>query len=434
MNLIRYRNHREHNKTSLLIGLCILFYIFIVFRCAERDRSNIFDPSSGIDSLDISLYITSADSVITIRWNAPNRVHFIGYNLYRKTLNDNEFQLIASPLFNQLKYVDKNISSDITYQYYIRVVGEDNESPPSKILRITPGPLSFFVLDRWAFALYQLTYDVQHILSTRYTTWSPENIALDSSEDLIMITYPQLRYYDIFSRNLKTIILSGSEFNRPFDCIYDTEQKKFWITDSSGFLYSINPITGISQLIDQNLIRPTQIIQTNQGIFIIDVKAAQIIRYNNAGQRQDVIDYMGESRLLQPIYINYAGKNAELYIIDKVNTEDCILYRYSLLSDSVKVIYQNKYMNCIQIDQNNNSVWISINESENSVLMQLSLDGIRLNEIDGFSGISDFKFISETNTIVVADPVDNLVKHLRPNSSVIGVFDKAVYPAKVYVE
>ena len=139
---------------------------------------------------------------------------------------------------------------------------------------------------------------------------------------------------------------------------------------------------------------------------------------------------------MKVVYYNQfiAGKNAELYIIDKVNTEDCILYRYSLLSDSVKVIYQNKYMNCIQIDQNNNSVWISINESENSVLMQLSLDGIRLNEIAGFSGISDFKFISETNTIVVADPVDNLVKHLRPNSSVIGVFDKAVYPAKVYVE
>ncbi len=434
MNLIRYRKYREYNKTYLLLGLCILFNIFTVFKCTERDRNNIFDPSSGIDSLDINLYVISADSVITIRWTLPNKVHFIGYNLYRKSVNDDEFQLIASPLSTQLEYVDENVRSDIAYHYYIRVVGEDSESPPSKVLKVTPGPVSFYVLDRLGFALYQLTYDVQHILSTRYTTWSPENIALDSSKDLIMITYPQLRYLEIFSKNLRSIILSGSEFNRPFDCIYNTEEKKFWITDSSGFLYSIDPTTGISQLIDQNLIRPTQMIQTNQGIFLIDIKAAQIIRYNKSGLRQDVIEYMGESRLTQPIYINYAANNAELYIIDKVNTENRILYRYSLLSDSVEVVYQNKYMNGIQIDQNNYSVWISISEPENSVLMQLSSDGIRLNEITGFKGISDFKFISKTNTIVVTDPVTNMVKHLRSNSSVIGVFKEAFYPSKVYVE
>ena len=91
-------------------------------------------------------------------------------------------------------------------------------------------------------------------------------------------------------------------------------------------------------------------------------------------------------------------------------------------------------MNGIQVNTNDNSVWISINEPENSVLMQLSSEGIRLNEIAGFSGISDFKYISETNTIIVADPVDYLVKHIRPNGSVIGVFNKASYPSKVYVE
>ncbi len=434
MNLIKYRNYRENDKTLLLIGLCFLFSLFILFQCTDRDRNNIFDPSSGIDSLDIRLYITSADSIVTIKWYSPAKIQYIGYNLYRKAENEDDYNLIASFTPDQSEYIDEDVSNDISYKYYLRIVGEDNESPPTKILKVTPGPLSFFVLDYWGYALYKLTYDVQHILSTRYTTWRPENLAFDPSGDLVMITYPQLHYYDIISLYSNSTVLSGTEFNRPYDCIFIPEQYKFWFTDSSGSLYSIDPISETPQIIDQNLIQPTQILQTIHGIFVIDVKAARIIRYNNSGQRQDIIESMGENHLIRPIYINYASNNAELYIIDRVSNEDRILYRYSFLSDSAEIIYQNKYINVVQIDQNDNFVWISINDPENSVLMQLSWEGTRLNEITGFSGISDFKFINETNTIIVADPVESLVKHLRPNSSVIGVFDEAAYPSKVYVE
>ena len=434
MNLIKYRKYRENDKTVLLIGFSILIILFCLFQCADRDRNNIFDPSSGIDSLDISLYITSSDSVITIHWYAPRKVDYKGFDLYRKTVNQDSFQQIASFSADKLEYTDRNIINDITYQYYIKVVGEDNESPPTKVLQVTPGPLKFYILDYWGFAIYKLTYDVQHILSTRYTSWMPENLALDPAGNWAMITYPQLHYYDVYSRRSGSTELSGTEFNRPFGCIYNPKQNKFWFTDSSGYLYSLDPLTASAELIDQNLVQPTQIIYTEHGIFVMDIKTAQIIRFTTSGQRQETIENMGDTHLIRPIYINYASNNAELYIIDRVSDDNRILYRYSFLSDSVDIVNQHKYLNGIQVNTNDNSVWISINEPENSVLMQLSSEGIRLNEIAGFSGISDFKYISETNTIIVADPVDYLVKHIRPNGSVIGVFNKASYPSKVYVE
>ena len=436
MNLIKYRKYRELDKAIKikLTGFCFLFIIFILFHCSDRDRSNIFDPSSGIDTLSLNIYVTSADTAITIKWSAPYNVQSIGYNLYRKAEYEEDFRLIASPASNQSEYVDQDISFDVLYQYYLTVQGEDNESPPSQVLKVTPGPVSFIVLDRWDLAIYRLTYDLRHILRTKYTTWRPENLAFDPLNNLVLVTYPQLSYLEIYSQMSGVTELTSSDFTRPFDCIFNTTQNKFWLTDSSGYLYSIDPQTGSSQLIDQNLKQPTQIIQSDQEIYVLENDAAQIISYNTMGERLSVIQQMGDTLLHQPFYINYAKNSQHLYIIDKVSDENRILYRYSSLTDSAEIFYQNKYINGVQIDLDDNSVWISINNPENSVLMQLSPDGIRLNEVTGFSGIADFKINIESNTIIVADHVERVVKHVRPNSSVIGVFQDVIYPSKVYSE
>jgi len=250
-----------------------------------------------------------------------------------------------------------------------------------------------------------------------------------------MTTYPQLHYYDIYSRNSASVVFSGTDFNRPFDCIYDAKQHLFWFTDSSGYLYSLDPTNETVKTVDQNLIKPTQIIYSDDGIFVLDILSANVIRYNFSGQRQEVIKHMNsELYLIRPIFIHYASNNAELYIIDRVSSDNRVLYRYSLSSDSAQIIYQQKYLSGVQVNPNDNSIWISINEPEKAVLMQLSSDGIRQNEVAGFSEISDFKFIVETNTLIAADPIEYLVKHIQSNGLVIGMFDRASYPSKVYVE
>ena len=434
MNLIKYRNYRKTDKAIIIRLLIFLFITATLFHCSDRNRSNIFDPSSGIDTLDIKLYVSSADTVITVRWSAPYKVQFIGYNLYRKANNEEDFHLIASPKLNQLEFVDQNVSFDVSYQYYITVQGEESESPPSQLLSVTPGPVTFIVLDPWGYVIYRLTYDLQHILQTRYTTWRAENLAFDPLDNLILVTYPQLSYIEIYNRSSGSTESSSSDFSRPFDCIYNNTEKNFWFTDSSGFVYSIAPITGASQLIDQNLKRPTQMAQSDQAIYVLESDAAQIVTYNLTGERLGIIRDMGDSLLHNPLYIKYANNSQHLYIIDKVSNENRILYRYSTLTESAEIFFQNNYINKVQIDPSDNSIWVSVNELENSVLMQLSPDGIRLNEVTGFSGIADFKINTESNTIVVADYVERVVKHIRPNSSVIGVFQDAFYPSKVYVE
>lgn len=434
MNLIKYRNYIKADKSHIIKLVGLLIIVTILFYCSDRDRSNIFDPSSGIDTLDMRLYVTSADTVTTINWSAPYKVHFLGFNLYRKTDDEDSFQLIASHLSDQLQYVDRDINFDVTYQYYFTVLGEDNESPPSQILEVTPGPVTFIVLDLWGFAIYRLTYDLQHILQTRYTTWRAENIAFDSVNDLVLVTYPQLSYLEIYNRFSGSTELTSYDISRPFDCLYNNIENKFWLSDSSGSIYSLDPFTGALRLIDQNLKRPTQIIQSPQEVYVLEKDAAQIVSYSSTGERLGIIRNMGDSLLHNPIYIKYAINSQDLYIIDRISDNKRILYRYSTIIDSAEIFYQDKYINSIEIDHRDNSIWISDNNPENAVLMQLSAEGIRLNEVVGFSGIADFKIIAESNTIIVADHVEHVAKHVRLNSTVIGVFQDVYYPSKVYIE
>ena len=434
MNSIKFRNFRGLNKTIGLVGIISLFIQIFLFQCADRNRTNIFDPSSGIDSLDIILYITTADSVITVRWTPPAIVQYTGYNLYRKTNNQGEFQLIAALPPGQTEFMDVNVSYDINYQYYIKIQGEESESPPSRILKVTPGPVAFYMLDRWNYSIYKLSYDLEQILFTRYTNWSPENLAFDSSEDLVLVTYPQLSYFEIFSRKTGLTELSSTKLAKPYDGIYNSEQSNFWITDSSGYLYSINPVTGTSKIIDQNLDQPTQIRQSKLGIFVMDTKGALINQYDYSGVLLNTVKKMGTTYLVQPISFSVKDNSANIYIIDRINDENRILYQYSILTDSVKIVCQKNFMNIVRTDPQDNSIWIAINNSNNDSLMQLSPDGIRLNEVTGFSGITDFILIRESNTIAVTDYVQHNVKHIRKDASVIGVFEEAIYPSKVYSE
>ena len=66
--------------------------------------------------------------------------------------------------------------------------------------------------------------------------------------------------------------------------------------------------------------------------------------------------------------------------------------------------------------------------------MQLSADGVRLKMLSGFAGIDDFRYNPQTSSLIVVDSGERIVKHIRSDESVIGVFEEAVYPSKVFTE
>jgi len=416
-------------KTAIISGLLI---IQIFCGCSERERTNIFDPSAGIDSLDLTLIITSADTVTTLKWFPPTSVDYTGFNLYRRAENESQFALVTSLSSNQKEYKDRALTFDVSYEYYLTIQGENSESPPSPKVKVTPGPLSFWILDRWGLNIFKTTYDLRHKRITKFAVWIPENLAFDTKNNLALVTYPQYRFAEIFDQYSGATTVTLPDFIYPFDCVYDPHREKFWLTDSSGYLYKINPIDGLSDLIDQSLQQPSQIIISNQTLYVIEIGRKQVIIYNSNGNRVGTLKNIGNIELQQPIYIQNDPLSEHIYIIDQTSTER-ILYRYAPLQNSLKVILKNEHLKTIKVNPRDNSIWLSIDNELNSSLMQLSNDEVRL-ELKGFSGISDFRINPSTGTLIVADYVEGFVKHIRTDSSTIGTFKEAIYPSKVYTE
>lgn len=418
------------NKRSAL-GLVLLFSFLI--SCSERDRTNIFDPKARIDTLDISIFITSADSIITVKWFPPTSIHFNGFHIYRKTKTQSNFSKIASLPANQYEYKDYDIAFDVTYSYYLTIQGESTESPPTAVLKVTPGPLSFWILDRFGFNIFKTTYDLQHKRLTKYALWIPENLTFDPRHNLVLVTYPQYRFAEIFDGQSGITKVNLDEFTHPYDCIFEPEQGKFWLTDSSGYLFRVNPIDGSHDIIDQSLHNPTQIIFHNQNIYVIERGRQQIVVYNPGGLKIRTIKNIAEFSLVNPLLIHSTALHDDLYIIDKTSTSN-VLYRYLPIQNSAQKIFENEYLKGVQFNPTDNSIWLSIDNELNSKLMQLSEAGDRLIELKGFSSIMDFKINPGQGTIIVSDYRGRIVSHIRQDAETIGIFKEAIYPSKVYSE
>ena len=414
---------------ALLLSLFVTF----IFSCAERDRTNIFDPLAGIDTLDMSLYVTRADELVNIEWYPPSKIDYYGFNIYRKTTQDEAYTQIASLEQNQSGFSDTDTGFDVTYLYYLTIQGKDDESPPTRNIVVTPGPLSFWILDRYGLNMYRTTYDLRHTRLTKYAVWIPEDLSVDPIHNRVLVTYPQYRFAEIFDETGGKTEINLSQFDHPFGCIFEPDYQKFWLTDSSGFVYTIDPVAGNIELIDPSLNKPTQVVTSESYIYLIDSGNEQIISYDKIGNRQSTIKNIGTITLKKPLFIEPVISSGDLFIIDQAE-DNRILYRFNRSENSLTEIYTDQHLKTVRFDAEKNSVWLSIDNELNSVIMQLSADGVRLKMLSGFAGIADFRYNPQTSSLIVVDSGERIVKHIRSDESVIGVFEEAVYPSKVFTE
>lgn len=420
-----------HHKSGLFFIL--IASALLTGACTERDRVNIFDPNAGIDTLDMSVYIISADSVTTLSWFPPRTLNFVGFNLYRKSAVDPSFTQIATLPAQQSEYSDHDTEFDVQYTYYLTIQGENSESPPTRPLQVTPGPASYWVLDRFGLNIYKLTYDLRHKLVTKYAVWIPENLALNTNNQLALVTYPQYRFAEIFKTNAGISIIGFTQFRHPYDCHYFPAQNRFWLTDSSGYLYRINSADGTVELLDQTLNQPTQITRNNHAVYVLDRGNKQIVAYGADGNKIQTIKNMGLYQLNNPLFIHSAPSLSQLFIIDQTNANR-VLYTYNPALNGAQKIYEADYLNTLQFDPENQTIWVSIDDPQNARLMQLSATGDRLSEIEGFGSIADFKMNPLTKTLVVVDYKNGIVKHVRSDMTIVGISREAIYPFRVYIQ
>lgn len=413
--------------------ICTLFLILVTqFSCTERDRDNIFDPDAEIDSVDLRLSVDSADSLITLSWAMPYSVEYSGFNVYRKIEGESNFRFLNKVNKNRRAYRDTVLNYDLEYQYYITILGIDGESPPSFRTKSVPGPVSFWILDHGLFIIANTTFDLRHNRLLMYGIWAPENMAFDNPNKRALVTYPLYHYLELFDTETGRIYANQTDIEYPYDCLYNQRQARFWVTDSSGGLYSVDPQTGASLLLSNFPQKPHQIrINSDNNIFLIDKGRNSILNYSFDGSLKGEISQVGDSTLTNPIWIEPAGQSDKIYIIDR-KADTRVLYSYNLSTDTIDWKFEDIYLNRIQQSPKTGETWVSINSPSGASLVQLSERGLRQKKLDGFYFIRDFIINPYNGAFVVADTGNDSVVHIREDGRIIGIYPRFIYPNRVY--
>lgn len=424
----------EKNMPYKLIFILTLTFLFSLNSCSERERSNLFDPNGDSNSPEINFRLTSGDSIITLKWTQPSFSDYSGFNLYRKLEGETNFSLLTFLSKNQDEYNDYIQNYDISYKYYLTIVGQDNESSPTKTVQIVPGPDTFWVLDRWGFYILHLTYDLGHILLQYYGAWMPENLSFDLINKRALATYPVYHYIEIFNIETGEITTGISSIRYPYDCAFEPQSKNFWVTDSSGFVYTVNSLSGAENEISASVKKPVQIkYSPKECFYILDAGLKKILVFDLQGELTGTIGQIGTYTLEDPEIIEVSSDGNELYIVDQSQSDE-ILYRYFPSGGAAEKLCTEENITAVRLNPADNSIWISAYNGSSSNILQLSYQGIRLNSLEGFSYISDFQINPDNGNLIIADSEKGVVTHIRSDSSIVGTFSKAVYPSKVYIQ
>jgi len=413
------------------------FAILVLFAvsCTDRPRDNIFDPASGIGNIDIGLRAIAEETSIRLVWNATGEVQYDSIIIYRKWPGSTQYNALTIVPSNQYAYRDNVSLTDRAYSYYLTLVGEDGESPPTEAVEATPGPGDIWLLDRWNFEALNLTYDLKTTRAIKYGVWSPENLVIVREERLALMTYPSYGFFELFNPELPYERLFGSSaLSDPYDCAFDPVFKYFWITDSSGSLHRLNTATNMLTTVPGNFGKPTTVrISSNDMVYILDRTEKAIYTYSRSGVYNGVLNLRGNHQLNNPKNFEINQKTGDLFLIDETAGGD-ILYIYNQQYDSLRVLEEQPLIHTLAVDEKRQSIWIIVRIDLNSVIMQLSPDGVRLKMLEEFEKPIDLAINPHNGNIIVIDAATATVTHIREDASVIGSYTNAAQPYKVLIE
>lgn len=410
--------------------LIVSLWLFNLFSCSVREHDNVFDPKSGIDSLNFELILTKADSLISFFWYPPGNVDYQGFHIYRRVLGQDKFSSRAVLNSKQTTFTDTVVSFDFKYFYYLTLIGQSGESPPTKILATIPGPGTIWVLDRWDEYIYKYSYDLQHHYLKHYAIWIPQDLAFNKKEHQALITYPLFHYAELIDAKSGQLINDINDLKYPYACAFHPLQKSFWISDSGGYLYRFQ--AGNLQnkrLIDDGLNKPVTVAIDADGlVYVLDAGLNQILLYNAGGSKVDAIT---DPWKITFVTVNH--KTNQVYFISK-KADSAKLYQYLTLSKEKKLILKEQNIDLIRQSSYDQTLWLVQNFENSARIVQLSVDGLRLKNLNGYKKIEDLAVNPYNGNLVVADRGAHQVVHLSLTGEIIGKLSNAPFPFRIIIQ
>ncbi|MBN2426335.1 MAG: hypothetical protein JXR46_03350 [Calditrichaceae bacterium] len=377
-----------------------------------------------------------SDSVIMISWIKPQDVDIKHINIYRRIGGEQNFTKIKTLPGNISLFSDSAVTYHIKHRYYVTFGGGQGESPPTRTISTIPGPLSIWILDYYDLYVLKYTYDLSFTPFQYYALWYQQSMALSFKSGIGLITYPIYHYFEIFSLKSGNFLTGNDRLEYPYDCLYSAARNTFLVSDSSSGIYEVSISTGQERLLTATAGKPTQLQYTNTAfVYALYPESRSIKKFTSAGLFTDEIKGYRDNHFAKPVYFHVDERNNTIYIIDRWQNADALL-RINPELQQCDTLIIHESIKKVLINTNTNDIWISVNTpgDEDACLLQLSYDGLRLNEINGFSYIADFVINPYNNALIVCDYYGYKVVQIRPDGSVISETKGKIVPYKVYVQ
>ncbi len=426
--------NKNHSVVIWYRLLTISVLACCIWSCAEREKQNPFDPNG---QLNLNLSVTSRGQKVELSWGQPNLEGYSGFRIHRRQEGiDSTFKIIEANLPPEYRqYIDDNAIYQKRYSYYLTVVGAGIESKPSNTVSIVPGPGNVWIVDKWGFQLVYSTYDVEHVISNYFTNWPPTDLAIATDLQKGLILYDNYGTIEGFDMTSMKSLIQITTITHPFKAIYDPEVTSFWVIDSTGYLYRIDPVTFQVQVIPSILDKPVQISISGIGghIDIVDQGLNKIIQFDHNGNYISEISTVQNQPLILPERYVESQDRKYFWLIDDTGAWDRI-YTRTNNSEAFQCIDSLKTAGDISCVADSALIWIvNLNNIDSSV-MQLSASGTRQIELMGYYNPYDLEINRYDGTLLVADSGNRRVVHYDQYHQVLGINFNLNFPIKVMVE
>jgi hypothetical protein len=189
--------------------------LVVVTGCAERERSNPFDPANqNTQGRPAGFMALARDGRVDCVWQPQTATGLVGYQLWRKTANETTYHAISAVLKPSVsRYSDLGLLNGLEHDYRLYYVFNTGPGAGPAEDVATPGPQVPWVADAADGALLEITADGRHVATSHNGFVRPVTVAVDTTTGHVWSSDPdaaEVRVLDAASGVSLTIPVSGT--------------------------------------------------------------------------------------------------------------------------------------------------------------------------------------------------------------------------------
>ncbi len=412
-------------KISIIAGLLV----FVLLSCAERDRLNPIDPQNPITGgRPQRLRIYSDLDVIVVQWDRLDLKGIQGYHIYRSSAVDSAFRPIALLPPDSSRFIDRGVTFDQIYRYFLTVLAGDFETPSSDTIGIVPGPTNIWATDVYNRRIIKISHDGSHEIRQIGVDGYPWAIAYDGEQRNIWYSdVLQNRIYRIHQQVAESIfdLRSGD----PIDLALDIRNNRIWIADQIlGRVYAFNRQgQKIGEKGDFKKPVSLDFVSSEGSCWVVDAKAKNLTKIS-AG-----LNPMGQiSNFVSPSCVAVNQLSGECWVADSSRVVRIDLKGRIRLS----IERPGSFLRYLAVDSELDHCWV-IDFSflaNQSRLLCFNNTGEQLVQLSGLSWPTNLKVNPYDHCCVLADAGSGRVLKISPQGQVIGEVSGYYYPRGLFIE